>query len=291
MKRFLKPTGRILTTAVFTSTAFETLIPDTVVPTPIPDPLPTDTEWQVTQESSAPEKASTVIPPEALSTQEFAPISLENTGDSQINLETYTPQLSVRIDEATEPWETELAHTSPSLPSIQFDVESADLSEQTSSLELGANYHLSEDSALRDDASDESDESILSSLSSNAPSLPDSFDLASSHQPVSSLDEAIDLDEDVLGIDDISLPDDSFLSDDALSAPSSEFRLSSSDPSSSEDAVTATRAWLDETLSQIVMRDRMNRESQLRDNLMMSAQDYIAQGNIEQVQRIADNPV
>jgi murein DD-endopeptidase MepM/ murein hydrolase activator NlpD len=290
MKRFLKPTGRILTTAVFTSAAFETLIPDTAVPTPIPDPLPPDHAWRVAGDESAPEKATTVIPPEALSRQEFTPSSLSGNSLPDIDLTPYRAELSFRIDEPTEPWEADLTHTTPTLPAFQLTMNAVDDDDEFTELmsHLGGDRDQTrpESQLFEQRENDEIAAQTRSSQQSrNAPSLPDSFEfnIASGASSAPSLPHT-DADSNTAGPTTTPPRNDEPMTIE----PSLDSHSSSNH--ADEEVIEATREWLDETLSQIVMRDRTSRESQLRENLMLSAQDYITQGKLEPVQRIVENP-
>lgn len=294
MKRFLKPTGRILTTAVFTTTAFETLIPNTAVPAPVPDPLPPDTTWQETPTNGVPERASTIIPPEALSAQEFAQTPSQETASlhSDVDLSPYVPELPTPIQQAVDPWETELADTSPSLPPIQFALQT--IPELDSSPTLNApdpsfehRQSLGQEHIEPRQHAHNDPDLWMQSLSSTVP------DVSNIPLPNSPNSSSLDGNHGIANTSE-TIPVMPIENDSPL--PSNDPQLSSTaappavPTETSDDVMAATREWLNEALSDIVTRDRMDRESLLRDNLMASAHEYLAQGAIEQVQRIVDNP-
>ncbi len=265
MKRFLKPTGRILTTAVFTSTAFETIVPTTAVSVPIPEPLPPDTISQMSPDEPLPPQAQTIIPPEALYSQEFTQDDDPQT--IQLQVDGRSPhssdlELQISINQLGD----SLADTSPSVPPINFvlqDIPDLDSAAARSSRQFTRQPIQPQTQAQQANPIAERNE--------NAPSV----DHSSSH------------DRDAAVGDRPASQDGEAIPIQVIHPPSEQ---AEQHPSSSHDVIAATREWLDETLARLVNRDRMERETQLRTNLIASANEYIAQGDVTQARFVAENP-
>lgn len=336
MKRFLKPTGRILTTAVFTSTALETLVPATAFPTPIADDPPPSPRAQTMPDDTPPPKAKTIIPPEALSNQEFAQKHFqEHPALVPFQIDVDSPAelpLPFGLDQMND-----LADTSPSVPPINFAVQ--DIPDLANASEPDSPESSSTRSSALDSPSPDSS-MAASSASASSASHSSSSESSESNLSASSLSMTPNPDVDGSSRQQTSLPNHQVTAqDDGSQLESAPHRgngerlpansSTSLDPSASlntslqastleeqqatdplsdgekhpddvdgdvqdsdmqDDVMSATREWLDETLARIVSRDRLNREEQFRNNLIQTAHEYLAQGDVQQAKRIAENP-
>ena len=274
MKRFLKPTGRILTTAVFTSTALETLVPNAAVPTPIPDPLPPDASRQMTPDDRPSPKAKTIIPPEAMATQEFTQRENQPSTQFQIHIDPRSPNASASEPQLSiDHWGGALAETSPSVPPINFVLQDIPDLDGTTALTTHDDSFVSH--AVPHQQQVQQPQIQQQHHNQEAEANEDELALEST------LEEAMEATDQANTVDVGSAQTETLpVSNSHIDQPSSL----------STEVIDETREWLDAALARIVNRDRINREIQLRTNLIESAHEHLAQGNVDQARLILENP-
>lgn len=285
MKRFLKPTGQLLTTAVFTSAALEPMAAAQSVPQP---PTPerenqTDITPSVAHQSVRVDaKTKTIVPPEATSSREFMKGSR-----SQISSHATEHRFGAHAEIGSSPLRvvqsvTPLSHTQPSLPS------SNDLQLEVSSRE--------------DLLTPAHGQSFDVRLAQSAPSLPSSDEERHAQNTSQSSASAATRSGTFASADSqTGTPQSQSRSQSSsqevsqtTSPASTSNPAPSSDPSRPEgttERVEETRAWLDDTLNQLVERDRADRETLLRENLVNSAHQQLGSRNVSEARRLANNPV
>ena len=290
MKRFLKPTGQLLTTAVLTSAALE---PISAAAQSVPQPPTPEGESRI--DAVSPEaghqplqvdaETEAIVPPEASSSGEFMQGARAQAAAYRTALRSQVSQgvgahaasyssSSSRVAQAIAP----LSHTAPSIPSSD-DVRD-DLASSSGSLSISSRS-----------------QSLDVLLSQSAPSLPSTAEEEAQGESQIALDSSTD---DVAqqsqslspplsqGISQVTPPE-------SVSNPS---RLTSPASGSNSDdfeqgatgQVEETREWLDNALTQIVERDRTQRETQLRENLVNSAHQRLDSRNVAEARRLANNP-
>lgn len=273
MKRFLKPTGQILTTAVFTSTALEPFAAAAAQPAPAP-PVPEGDSQTHSRQSAARQasivdaKTKTIVPPEASSPREFLQEQQENSSQRS---GLFRSASHSQVD-ALQPIRTATSWSAsaPSLPT----------SNEHTRLPIASNF-------LKP-----SPQSTPQLLAESAPSLPSDNEeheqrlatqmraqvLAQAEPESSTSTRSVEF----------SAPSHRFASD--LASDSVSSNASGHGAATQPSNIDQTRAWLDDTLATLVERDRSQREAQLRANLLDSAHQHLGRRNIAAARRIADNP-
>ncbi|MGB3493403.1 MAG: M23 family metallopeptidase [Elainellaceae cyanobacterium] len=270
MKRFLKPTGQLLSTAVLTSAALE---PIAAAAQSVPQPPPPEGDSQAdTLPSEARQlvridaQTKTIVSPEAASPREFIAGSSGRVSRPLVNDATGSPHSIGRAATAgnqSVPFRsvsavTPLSHNQPSLPSSNDVQNDSEVSHARSP--HGAPHYERVNSSYTQSA-----ERLLAQA---APSLPSSFE------------------ERQAQVMSQAMPTESS----SPSVPSDPAEVPSNSERNPEN-VQATQAWLDETLARLVERDRTQREAQLRENLVDSAHQQLSSRNVTEARRLANNPV